>query len=126
MPQGVEFYDRKILIDRDLDAFKRMFLEVLLVAYNDIMTKEDYCNTLMNWLNTGKKYYKNKLDRHYRSLVWFVSEARDTLCFEILELENLSDTDILKSILLKFSSPVKFKKMVKIIANKAIGDKHDS
>jgi len=89
---------------------KRLYIEFLMVVYNDIMPAEDYKNALNLWLKTKSKFYKLKLERHYESINWLMNQAIGSLCFEVLELNHLTKSDIINSILKKFNSPMKFNK----------------
>ena len=89
---------------------KRLYIEFLMVVYNDIMPAEDYKHALNLWLKTKSKFYKLKLERHYESINWLMNQSIGSLCFEVLELNHLTKSDIINSILKKFNSPMKFNK----------------
>jgi len=102
-----------IKLQKNMDAFRRMYMEFIVNIYNDIMTYQDYSDAIRIWLLHKNEYYKNKLERHYDAINWLINDSIDSLCFRVLELEHLTQEDIINSISKKFYANKKFIKFFK-------------
>ena len=97
--------------ERDKQAFRWMYTEVILRAFNDILTREWYQYYLIKWLKKNDKRAKKLISKHHDAINWLLYE-RDELCFRVLSLEYLTDEDVIKAISKKFNSPKKFNKLL--------------
>jgi hypothetical protein len=96
---------------KDEDAFRRLFAEVILRAFNDILTREWYQYYLIKWLKKRDKRAKRLLAKHHDAIDWLLYEKHE-LCFRVLKLEHLSPETIIAAISKKFNSPRKFNKLL--------------
>jgi hypothetical protein len=97
---------------KDMDAFKRMFSEMLVYTFNDILSKEWYEYHMVKWLNEQSLASKKKLDKHNEAIDWLLDDREPVrnICFIVLGIENMSKDQIFKAILNKFQSSKKFLK----------------
>jgi hypothetical protein len=102
--------EAKIREEIDKDAYRRMFMEFLLVIYNDILTYQDYIWNMEQWLKFKSQYSRKKLQNHFDSIHWLLYCSKDSICFRFLNLNCLTEKDIIDSILKKFNSNKKFLK----------------
>lgn len=93
-------------------AFQQLFMEMLLKAFNDILTDEWYRYYMTEYLTNKSTPAKRKLKAHYDAINWFLYE-RNHLCFRVLGIDHLSDETVLKAISKKFKGSKKFRKMKK-------------
>lgn len=101
---------RKEQINYSYYRCRRLFAEFLMVLYNDILNVADYKHALNIYLKTKNKFYRNKLDKHYSSIQWLMEDSIGSICFEVLELNHLTQQDVINSILKKFNSPTRYTK----------------
>jgi hypothetical protein len=106
-------YDNfEIQSKKDYDAYKWLFLEMLLHVFNDILTNRWYRYYTINVIKYNCKVSKRKLKKHYEAIEWLMN-GKDTLCFRILGLQELSESDIVKAISRKFNGSKKFNKILR-------------
>lgn len=96
---------------KDADAFKRMFAEMILIVFNDILSCEYYQYHMVNFLQDGDMKSKKKIDAHNEAIDWLLSDEKmRILCFQFLGLSHLSKDDIMNAITMKFVQSKKFNK----------------
>jgi hypothetical protein len=108
---------------KDMDAFKRMFAEMLLYTFNDILSKQWYQYHVMKVLKESSAESKRKINRHNEAIEWLLDESNNTrnLCFRTLNMMPIRKATILKALSIKFDSPKKFHKFFSSYA-KSVGD----
>jgi hypothetical protein len=95
--------------EHDWEAYRWMFAEVLLGAYNDILPRRYYEYYMAKALKYGDKGAQKKIKRHHEAIHWFMHE-RDELCFRVLGIDTLSDKKVMQAISKKFNSEQLFNK----------------
>jgi hypothetical protein len=106
---------------KDGDAFRRLFTEVLISVFNDILTKNEYQYYCSQFLLTKCPKAALKIKDHNKAIEWLLSDDKD-LCFEVLGLEDMSNSIIKKAIARKFLSDKKFLKFFTSYAEEYIGN----
>jgi len=108
--------DKSVELKQYIDSCRRMYADALLVAYNNILNKEDYKYCVHICLKQKKgnahRYCNQRLAKHYESINWFIKDAKNSICFAILGIDKISIKSIKNSILRKFNSNCKFIKSV--------------
>ncbi len=103
---------------KDADAFKRMYTELLLVLFNDILPCEHYQYNLVKWLEHKDKSAKMKLDKHNSSIEWLLTDSKErALCFQVLDISDMRKEQIVNAISAKFNNPKRFFKFFTSYAN---------
>lgn len=98
-----------IQFEKDKDAFIRMYTEVIVRAFNNILTREFYQYHLIQWLRNKKKRSKILIDKHNSAIKWLLN-GRDDICFQVVGLTHLTDDKVLRAISDKFNGIIKYKK----------------
>jgi len=104
--------EKRIRCKIDLEAYKRMMANALVLVYNDILNSKDYTYSLHMVIKHNSIYYQKKLKRHYGAINWLMNESRNSLCFAILGLSKIQNSTVINSILKKFNSNTKFIKTI--------------
>ena len=120
------FTEEYIQRQRDADAFRRLFTEILVSNFNLILTCKNYQHHLCNYLIKGDnwKVSERKLKDHRDAIDWLLGNEKD-LCFRVLGIECFSKDTILKAITARFNSDQKFHKFFTSAAseyNKTLGN----
>lgn len=100
-------YEYKIA--KEKEAYKRLYTEVLIRAFNDILPRRFYQYHMVQVLKHNKKRSKFLIDKHHEAIKWLMN-FKNELCFEVLGLTHLSMDTILMAISKKFNSHLKFQK----------------
>lgn len=106
---------------KDGDAFRRMYTEVLISVFNDILTQKEYQYYCSQFLLHKCSKAALKIKDHNKAIEWLLSDDKE-LCFEVLGLEDMSDTIVKKAIARKFLSDKKFLKFFTSFAEEYIGN----
>ena len=88
---------------KNKNAFLWLYTEVLVRAFNDILTNRWYQYYTIKYLTEKNKTAKRKLKKHFDAINWLLYE-RYELCFEVLKLIHLKDQTVLDAISKKFNS----------------------
>lgn len=104
--------DDFIQLQKDEEAYRWMFIEVLVKQFNNILTKDWYRYYVARYLKHKDPVAKKKIKEHSEAIHWFLHE-RDCLCFRVLGIEWISDEMVLKAISRKFNGDKKFIKIMK-------------
>ena len=112
-------------LERDMESYKRMYTEFLVITYNDILTCEQYVAAVEKWLLLNDKASRVKLRNHMSSINWLLNKSIGSICFDILKLNHLTHSNLNDIINKKFKSFRGNYKFFKSFA-KEIEDKLDS
>lgn len=104
------------IIPEKNESYRRLFTEFVVIMYNDILTKQEYQNSLFLWLKSHNKYYRNLIKRHFSAINWFTCESKNSLAFEVLGLNYLTQSDLNNIVLRKFNGDAKFIKFYNSLA----------
>jgi hypothetical protein len=99
-------------LERKIEAYKWLYTEVLLRAFNDILPIKWYEYHMTKFLKNRNKNSRKVLRRHFDAINWLLTE-RHEICFEILGLSNISDKTVLDAIEYKMHGPQKFMKLMR-------------
>ena len=102
---------------KNSDAFRRMYIEVLLRVFNDILPLEMYQYYLSRFIHFNDARSKLKISLHNDAINWLLGDSGDNrLCFEVLGLQYKTRDQWLKAIYFKFNNPKKFLKFAESYA----------
>ena len=102
---------KEFIRKKNQDAYYRMFTEMLLIVFNDILSYEYYQYHVTNYLQNKDIKSKKKIEAHNEAIDWLLSDDdAKKLCFLVLRLDFLSKDDIMKAIVKKFTQAKKFNK----------------
>jgi hypothetical protein len=112
-------------LSKEYDACKWLSCEIILKAFNDILPCEWYSYYIRRYFKKKEKYVKIKLKKHYDAINWF-STCKESIFFEILNLNEIKFNVIGEAVLKKFSGNRRFNKILKDFQNKVEGETVDS
>ena len=94
---------------KEKEAYKRLFTEILIRAFNDILPEKYYQFHLIQVLKFNYKRSRYLIEKHNSAIDWLLNYKQE-LCFEVLNLKHLSMDSVIKAISNKFNSQLKFQK----------------
>lgn len=101
---------------KEVDACKRLCAELLIIVFNDILTKEYYRYHMHEALRYSNKTSWSKICRHMDAIEWLMNEECEVrnLCFSVLGINGLSKIRIQSAIMYKFNGDQKFIKFFRL------------
>jgi len=115
----------EIQIEKDMDAIRWMYTEILIRTFNDILPSEWYIYHMSKFLSMHNKNSKKVLKKHFEAINWLLSDERD-LCFRVLGLQNLSQNNIMDAINFKIYGHQKFMKSMRNYQESKLQAQYDS
>lgn len=100
--------EKEVHQERRKQSYTRLAMEVILRAFNDILSNEYYQYHTTKYLRHKDYQSQVILKKHHDAIDWFLNH-RDNVWFDYLKL-TLTREQIMKAIHSKFNSPRKFNK----------------